>query len=272
MKQFLLILPIFFLFITNSYSYINSIGVEFKLIKAGSFIMGSDKNERNRLKNETEHKVTISKDFYISKTEITQRQWGKIMATNPAFFKKYGKEYPIESVSWFDVQEFIKKLNEKEKTNKYRLPTEAEWEYVARAGSLFPFPFGTIAKSGCSFDKDLDIVAWYCGNSKRKKYKKSWEISQKKQNAWGIYDMQGNVAEWCLDSCRDRNYWTGFVGAITNTYKDNITNPLSTKGDKRIVRGGSWSSSIQNLRFAKRDFRSPKAKKNTIGFRLLKEK
>ena len=271
-KKIVLSFILLFFLRVDSFAYTNSIGIEFVLINSGSFIMGSPDDEKHRLKNEKEHKVIISNDFYISKTEVTQKQWMALMQNNPAFFRGYGGDYPIESISWFEAKEFIDRLNALESTNKYRLPTEAEWEYAARANSSYPFPFGKARSVGCQFDRGVDEYAWYCGNSKYKGNKQAYKVATKSSNDWGLYDMQGNVAEWCLDSCKYRNVWTGFIGVITNTYEDNIRDPLSKKGDRKVVRGGSWNSSIKNLRFAKRDFHSPKSKKNNIGFRIVREK
>ena len=212
--------------ITNTYAYTNSIGIEFEKISKDTFLMGSPNSEKYRLKNEKQHLVVISNDFYMAKTEITQKQWEKIMGYNNSYFKSASKNLPVESVSWNEVMLFIEKLNTAEKTNKYNLPTEAQWEYAARAMSLHSFPFGTLNLKNCSLDNNLDAIIWYCGNARYK----TWEVAIKKPNNWGLYDMQGNVAEWCLDRCNWRNSWTGFIGVVNKTYKDNIVDPISKKG------------------------------------------
>ncbi|MBW1841952.1 MAG: formylglycine-generating enzyme family protein [Deltaproteobacteria bacterium] len=130
--------------------------------------MGSPRKEPGRLGGEIMHKVNISKGFYIQTTEVTQGQWASVMGNNPSKFKKCGADCPIERVSWKEVQQFIRKLNEKEKQNLYRLPTEAEWEYACRAGSTTAFFNGDISETVCRRDPNLDIVGWYCGNSGNK--------------------------------------------------------------------------------------------------------
>jgi formylglycine-generating enzyme required for sulfatase activity len=119
-------------------TFTNSIGMKFVLIPGGKFRMGSPDNESKRFENESpQHEVEITKPFYLGQYEVTQGQWKAVMGSNPANFK--GDDLPVEQVSWEDVQEFIKRLNEKEKTNRYRLPTEAEWEYACRAGTHRPY-------------------------------------------------------------------------------------------------------------------------------------
>ena len=122
--------------------FINSIGMKFVLIPAGTFTMGSPSNEPSRWSYETQHQVTISRPFHMQTTVVTQGQWKRVMGSNPSHFNNCGDDCPVEQVSWDDVQEFIRKLNRQEGTDKYRLPTEAEWEYAARAGTTTPFYTG----------------------------------------------------------------------------------------------------------------------------------
>jgi formylglycine-generating enzyme required for sulfatase activity len=158
----------------------------------------------------------------------------------------------VEQVSWEDAQQFIQKLNQKESTNKYRLPTEAEWEYACRAGSTTAFPNGGITETNCSRDPNLDPMGWYCGNSNNM----IQPAAQKKPNAWGLYDMLGNVQEWCQD-------WFG-------PYPDDeVVNPKGPKkGSYRVMRGGVWYSPARDTRCASRFGSPPHYRFQHIGFRL----
>lgn len=267
-------------FVSPEYTYAetstftNKIGIRFIYIKPGQFVMGSPKSEPGRKWDEKRHRVLIKQGFYISQTEITQGQWIKLMGYNPSGFKECGNNCPVDTVSWNECQLFIKKLNQLEQTNTYRLPTEAEWEYSARAGNTNAFCFGNVENKNCEFSSALDQVAWYCGNSGKADQAiydlKPHKVATKKPNAWGLYDMHGNVQEWCLDSCGWKK-WTGATGVITATYKNNIVNPLSETGTNRVMRGGSWSSKIERLRSASRSSYKPVAKRNNLGFRIIKK-
>jgi formylglycine-generating enzyme required for sulfatase activity len=197
-------------------TFTNSIGMKFVLIPAGEFTMGSPENEVGRNSDETQHNVKITKSFYIQTTEVTQAQWKAVMGNNPSYFK--GDDLPKEQVSWDDAQEFLKKLSAKEGVT-YRLPTEAEWEYACRAGSTTRFCFG---------DDDSKLVeyAWYSANSDSKTH----PVGGKKPNAWGLYDMHGNVWEWCQD-WYDENYYK-------NSPAEDPQGPAN--GEFRVLRGGSW--------------------------------
>jgi formylglycine-generating enzyme required for sulfatase activity len=173
------------------------------------------------------HSVTISKGFYMGKFEVTQKEWVAIMGSNPSYFE--GDNRPVERVSWNDVQEFIKKLNAKEGGDKYRLPTEAEWEYACRAGSNGKWHFG-------DNENQLGDYAWYTANSGNE----TKPVGQKKPNAFGLHDMHGNVWEWCQD-------WYGkdYYG---NSPKTDPTGPSS--GSYRVYRGGSWPDTAPDARCA----------------------
>jgi formylglycine-generating enzyme required for sulfatase activity len=251
-----------------TYAFSNSINLQFAHIPAGDFLMGSSLSELGRDDDESQHRVTIKKDFFISTTEISQEQFQTIMGYNPSEYKNRGKNYPVDQVSWNECQEFIQKLNQKEKTNKYRLPTEAEWEYACRAGTNTAFVSGEITGTSCQIFEKLNEVAWYCGNSDHVPHR----VAQKKPNPWGIYDMHGNVQEWCLDHCKGMSTWSRRAGAITDTYVDDIIDPLSTQGDLRIFRGGSWNQSSKYARSADRNYYRPNTKRNYLGFRIVKEK
>jgi formylglycine-generating enzyme required for sulfatase activity len=168
--------------------FTNSIGMEFVLIPAGAFEMGSPSNEAGRDDDDGPiHQVTIKNAFYMGKYEVTQEQWRAVMGDNPSYFTG-NDNLPVEQVSWDDVQEFIRKLNAKEGTDKYRLPSEAEWEYACRAGTTTRYSFG-------DSESRLGEYAWYTDNSGSKTH----PVGQKKPNPWGLYDMHGNVWEWVLD-------------------------------------------------------------------------
>ena len=174
---------------------INSIGMKFVLIDPGAFSMGSSTREKGRGEDEKKHSVTINKPFYIQTTEITQAQWKSIRRKNPSFFLNKGDDYPVEKISWTDCKVFIRKLNKLEPSKKYRLPTEAEWEYACRAGKKSAFTNGGIKTLDCKKDSKLSDIGWYCFNSENSTH----PVGSKGHNAWGIYDMHGNVSEWCSD-------------------------------------------------------------------------
>jgi len=232
---------------------VNSLGMTFVLIPAGTFVMGSPEHEPGRNDDETQHEVTISQSFRLQNTPVTQAQWQTLMGKNLASFIQGGGDCPVDGISWHDCQEFIKKLNAREE-GIYRLPTEAEWEYACRAGSAGALPNGELTTLFCDLDPNLDGLGWYCGNSDRHTH----PLAHKTPNAWGLYDMHGNVYEWCQD-------WYG-------EYSSNLlTNPGGPgSGQRRVVRGGSWFSSAKNCRAAARLGMSPDSKTPYLGFRILK--
>jgi formylglycine-generating enzyme required for sulfatase activity len=226
--------------------YTNSLGMEFVLIPSGSFVMGGDKNFEEAYDNELpKHKVTISKPFYLGAYEVTQTQWIAVMGANPSHFKE--RDNPVDSVSWEDVQKFISKLNDKEKTIKYRLPTEAEWEYAARAGDVRTYTFGDDATA-------FKEYSWLKQNSRAK----SHPIGEKLPNKWGLYDMCGNVFEWVQDLYAD-NY----------NINQNAVDPKGSEyGSNRVFRGGSWYLMAKEARVALRSFFPYDEKRADLGFRV----
>jgi formylglycine-generating enzyme required for sulfatase activity len=226
--------------------FTNSLGMKFVLIPAGTFMMGSPPDEINRRDDENLHNVTISNPFYMKTTQVTQGQWRKVMRNNPSGFETRGDNCPVESVSWDDAQEFIRKLNQMERTDKYRLPAKAEWEYACRAGSTTRYYFG-------DDEAELGKYAWYSNNSDG-----THPVGQKKPNAWGLYDMHGNVWEWCQD-------WYG-------EYTRSVTDPKGPKsGEGRVLRGGSWFNNARGLRSAYRHRLGPGYRDDSIGFRLARD-
>jgi formylglycine-generating enzyme required for sulfatase activity len=252
-------------------TFTNSIGMEFVLIPAGEFKMGTPSNDRLRNGNEDPiHRVKISNAFYMGKYEVTQKQWREVMGNNPSNFK--GDNLPVEMVSWNDVQDFIKKLNEKEGGNKYRLPSEAEWEYAARAGTTTSYSFG-------DGESMLSDYAWYPENSGSRPPEKGdfsgynkkdfsdnkWNgrthsVGQKKPNPWGLYDIHGNVYEWVQDEWHD-----DYNGAPTDG-----SSWKSGDGPLRVFRGGSWKWFAWYCRSVSRGGYMPDNNFNDLGFRLLR--
>ena len=233
-------------------NFSNSLGMEFVYIKPCTFMMGSPSDESGGFDDEKLHKVTLTRGFYMQTTEVTQGQWKAVMGNNPSRFKK-GNDYPVEKVSWNDVQEFIRKLNQKEGGNKYRLPTEAEWEYACRAGSTTPFSFGR-----CLSTDQANYNGHYplSGCSKGKYREKTVSVANFLPNDWGLYDMHGNVWEWCQDWYE--NYSSG-----------SVTDPKGpSSGARRVGRGGSWDDGARLCRSANRADGSPGNRDDGLGFRL----
>ncbi|MBU1162159.1 MAG: SUMF1/EgtB/PvdO family nonheme iron enzyme, partial [Proteobacteria bacterium] len=165
----------------------NRFAMKFVYIEPGTFMMGSPSSEPGRDDDERQHRVTLTRGFHMQTTEVTQGQWKAVMGGNPSYFKSCGDDCPVEQVSLKDVQEFIQRLNQKEDTNKYRLPTEAEWEYASRAGTETALANGRISELDCNYDVNLDAMGWYCGNADKTTHR----VAQKKANRWGLYDIHG---------------------------------------------------------------------------------
>ncbi|MFN2357495.1 MAG: formylglycine-generating enzyme family protein [Desulfotignum sp.] len=250
----------------------NQLGMRFVLIPAGRFVMGSPPSEKGRQWNEKQHQVTISKSFYMGETEVTQGQWNRLVSPNPSAFK-LGNQYPMDSVSWHEAMQFVAFLNTLEKTDRYRLPTEAEWEYACRAGTTTAFSSGAITTISCvEPEPALVNTAWYCYNSGLANPPRDFKphpVKTLKPNAWGLYDMHGNVQEWVLDACKSHSLWRRSIGPVTDTYQDSIVDPLEKKGDHRVVRGGGWFQNGKYQRSAYRSFYKPVAVRNSLGFRVV---
>jgi len=226
----------------------NTIGMDMVLVPAGRFLMGSEL-QRGVVSQASEMPARQVKvrSFYLSNYEVTQAQWTTVMGYNPSLYKHPSK--PVDQVSWLEVQEFIKKLNTLEGVSDYRLPSEAEWEYAARAGSSSLYSFGDDAA-------DLTNYAWY-GHVENVGTR---PIGQRRPNAWGLYDMHGNVWEWVSDCWHD-------------DYINAPTTGESWKGDdcsSRVLRGGGWNSEAPYLRSSARGSYQVDLNDVSNGFRLAK--
>ena len=242
----------------------NAIGMKFVVIRAGTFQMGSPSTESYRDSDEILHTVTLTHDFQMQATEVTQAQWFKVMGNNPSNYKKYEDcpsdhvdkngvslcpNLPVETVSWNDAQAFIGRLNETGAGYTYSLPTEAQWEYAARGGRQTAYSFGDNVRG------ELDSYGWYSENSGGRTH----TVATKKANPFGLYDMHGNVWEWVKD------WYTADLGS--NLQIDPV-GPDS--GSRRVVRGGGWNSNAQYLRSAYRRHDWPSYSFSYLGLRLVR--
>ena len=226
-------------------------GIEMVYVVPGEFMMGSTVQEQDEavrqgakrawVEGEVQHRVKLTKGYYIGKYEVTQGQYENVMGSNPSDFKSSGKEAPVETVNWGDCQAFCKKLG-----SGFRLPTEAEWEHAARGGNRSK---GYIY----SGSNNLDEVAWYDKNSGNK----TQSVGQKKPNELGIFDMSGNVCEWCSD-------WYGDYSS------GGVTDPAgASTGSTRVLRGGVWFGNVGYCRTADRRMYEPGNRNNLFGFRVV---
>jgi eukaryotic-like serine/threonine-protein kinase len=226
--------------------------MKFAFIPPGTFVMGSPPNEPERDDDEVQHRVTLTKGYFLGIYPVTQAQWQAVMGTNPSEFK--GGDLPVENVSWDDCGQFCEKLGEKT-GKRFRLPTEAEWEYACRAGTTTPFSFGeTISTDQANYNGNSTY-----GNGKEGEYRKtSTAVSKFSANAWGMHDMHGNVWEWCQDWYDDNYYRTS----------DNKDPQGPPSGTSRVLRGGSWYGLPECCRAAARDWFGPGARDDYCGFRV----
>jgi sulfatase modifying factor 1 len=241
--------------------YTNTLGMTFVMIPPGSFIMGSPPEEPFRGNSEIRHQVTISKSFYMQTTEVTVKQWHAIMGRRMLVFQEGMDNMPVTRVSWFDCMKFIRKLNRRGE-GTYRLPTEAEWEYAARAGTTTAFSWGATidcdkAMYGNNSQKDDECQLYI--KSRKLQIDRPAPVKSYSPNPWGLYDMHGNVWEWCRD-------WYGKYGQAPAI---DSTGPES--GSMRIRRGGSWFKYGYSCRSANRSFGHPATRYQTTGFRLVRE-
>jgi formylglycine-generating enzyme required for sulfatase activity len=218
-------------------------GVEyaFRWCPPGTFMMGSPQDEVGRYDTETLHQVVLSRGFWLLETPVTQAMWASVMGNNPSNLK--GSKLPVECVSWNDCQEYIAKLNGlgvAPKGYRFSLPTEAQWEYACRAGTTTAYYFGdTLTKEQANFD----------GN-------KTSEVGSYPANAWGLYDMHGNVYEWCMD-------WYGDYPS------GSVTDPTgAVEGSDRVLRGGYWNTDAKSCRSALRIDGAPSYRSDDCGLRV----
>lgn len=219
------------------------------LIPKGNFLMGSPDDEVNREDDEMQHKVTITKPFYMGKFEVTQEQWELLMGNNPSPREFKGKKVPVTDITWYECQNFIKNLNKKTK-KKFRLPTEAEWEYCCRAGTKTAYYFGDLINSANAnyrnLENDEDNDPLPVGRDN-------------KPNAFGLCDMHGNVMEWCND-------WGDWY---ENCPDEDFIDPQGpSEGELKIYRGGSCDENPSELRSACRGYLAPSERIRVLGFRL----
>ena len=230
---------------THGQAFTNSIGMKLVPIRKGKFMMGSPQGEKDRHTFEDQHEVEITRDFYLGATEVTQKQYKQIMGTNPSGFTRGGssagdvqgikdadlEEFPVERVTWQDAQEFLKKLSALPQENQhrrvYRLPTEAEWEYACRAGTRTAFYTGA------------DLTAKQA-NFRALGLERTCKVASFAPNAWGLYDMHGNVWEWCNDWFDDNYY----------KVSPRLDPRGPQKGDNHVMRGGCWFDNDQYQRSA----------------------
>jgi len=232
--------------------------MEFAWVKPGRFTMGTSGSEVGRGEDEgPHHEVVLTEGFYMGKYEVTQEQWIAVMETVPWLgedFLQLGPDYPAVYISWQDTQDFIRALNITAGDSLYRLPSEAEWEYAARAGGDFRWSFG-------DKEEDLAAYAWYRSNAWDQGLRYAQPVGGKLPNGWGIYDLHGNVSEWCQD----------YYGSYSSVTK--IDPQGAATGANRSVRGGAFNSRARGVRSADRSASGPGYRRNfNIGFRIVRRK
>lgn len=233
--------------------FTNPLGMEFVKLPPGTFTMGSSSEDEDRQGGETLHEVTLTKGFYMQVTEVTQGHWLKVMESFPSHFTTCGYDCPVENISWFLMQEFIDRLNSMEPSKHYRLPTEAEWEYAARAGTTTAFTYGDCLDTRlANYDGRYPVKNCHLGGF----LQKTMPVKTYPPNAWGLYEVHGNVAEACQD-------W--YDELPDSPVKDPVG---FDTGIRRVFRGGSWSNDAKYCRSATRGRYDPGTPSYFRGFRL----
>ncbi len=232
---------------------VGGVQTRMRWIVPGEFVMGSPEHEAERFDNETQHRVILSRGFWLADTACTQALWQAVMGDNPSGFQ--GEDRPVETVSWDDVQGFIERLNALLSDPGFRLPTEAEWEYACRAGTTTPFGFGEqITSEQVNYDGNRP----YAGGQRGLDRGETVPVKALPCNSWGLYQMHGNVWEWCQD-------WYGRypAGAMTDP-------PGPEEGALRVLRGGSWIFVGRHARSAQRYAVKLGDRVDFLGFRLAR--
>jgi formylglycine-generating enzyme required for sulfatase activity len=256
--------------------FTNSVGMKLVRIPKGKFWMGSPNNETSSVNNEhPRHQVELTKDFFIGVYEVTQKQYKAVMGKNPSYFSKEGPgaaqvkgmdtdDFPVEQTTWDDAQAFMKKINElsaeRSAGRKYRLPTEAEWEYCCRAGAdvkeafTFEKPSASASSTQANFNGNLP----YGGGARGPQLGRTCKVGSYKANPFGLYDMHGNVIEWVED-------WYGEVYGE----KDRKDPKGPKTGQYKILRSGGWQYDSQFCRSAYRNYSTPQYRSSDCGFRVV---
>ena len=250
---------------------VNALGMKFVRVPAGRFVMGSPTDEEQRGTDEMQHAVTISRPFYLGVHEVTQGQYEKLMGKNPSFFAKSGggkqrvgaadtANYPVDNVSWNDAVAFCAKLGATQGAraagHTYRLPTEAEWEYACRAGGKAATHFGPQMDSG---QANFNGLSPYQTTTGGPFLRRTTDVGENQANAFGLYDMHGNVQEWCGD----------WYAADYYAKCPEAGPPGPAKGTERVLRGGGWAHSGKACRCAVRNKMAPDAASYSSGFRVV---
>ena len=244
----------------------NSIGMKFALIPAGTFLMGSPQEEKQRSKDEEQHEVEITKPFYLGVFEVTQKQWRTVMGNNPSSFnpERVGgntDDFPVENVSWPEVQTFLENLSaleeEKKEGRKYRLPTEAEWEFACRGGAA---EYQVFHQGNSLSSTQANFNGCYPYEAAPGPYlERPSKVGSYEPNRFGLFDMHGNVWEWCAD------WFDG--GYYHNSPRRDPAGPST--GSSRVCRGGSWDCFGQRCRSAWRNGTEPATRYEWLGFRVV---
>ncbi|HXO19458.1 MAG TPA: formylglycine-generating enzyme family protein [Thermoanaerobaculia bacterium] len=245
-------------------------GMEFVLLPAGRFRMGSDPEEAARQPDEVPHEVEITRGFYLGRYEVTQGEWVRLMGSNPSHFRTCGPRCPVETVSYDDVQRYIRRLTQASGSGRFRLPTEAEWEYACRAGSRAPFSTGAKLTAG---QANYDGRSPLAGTPAGRFLGRPAPVGSYQPNRWGLYDLHGNVWEWCEDWYGD--YPAGPVRDPKGPPRERARRLWDARGGdwglKRVIRGGSWYFGEDSCRCALRYTHAPADKGFSLGFRLVRE-